>query len=79
MSSTVERIRRILSGPLRLDPSTIKPADTLESLGLEDEVTRDDIVIALENEFLINIPNDDVMKLTGWTVQQLADYIAKQV
>ena len=68
-----ERVKAIVAGQLELDSSEVLPeARLLEDLGADTlDVAR--VVIALEEEFELDIPGGDAEKLM--TVQDIVDYL----
>lgn len=57
-----QRILRIIAETQRKDPSQVTIDSTFEELGI-DSMDGVNIVFALENEFNINVPDDDVKSI----------------
>lgn len=71
----LEKLTELLAEQLKVDASTIAPdTDLKEDLGV-DSLDLFEFVMALEEEFDIEIPTDDVSEMT--TLQQVADYLEK--
>jgi acyl carrier protein len=67
------RVRRILAEKLRIDPSKVKPESLLvEDLGA-DSLDVVEVVMKLEEEFGISIPDSDVEGIR--TVADVVEYI----
>jgi acyl carrier protein len=64
------RVINTIAATQRIDPSGITPESTFQELGI-DSMDAINIVFALENEFNINIPDDDVRG-----IRSVADVIA---
>jgi acyl carrier protein len=73
MSSVEEQVRAIIAEQLGLKADEIKnDASFVDDLGA-DSLDTVELVMALEEEFETEIPDDDAEKIT--TVQQAIDYI----
>ena len=73
MSSVEEQVRWIIAEQLGLKADEIKnDASFVDDLGA-DSLDTVELVMALEEEFETEIPDDDAEKIT--TVQQAIDYI----
>lgn len=73
MSSIEERVRKIVSEQLGVKEEEIKnDASFVEDLGA-DSLDTVELVMALEEEFETEIPDDEAEKIT--TVQQAVDYV----
>lgn len=73
MSSVEEQVRGIIAEQLGLKADEIKnEASFVDDLGA-DSLDTVELVMALEEEFETEIPDDDAEKIT--TVQQAIDYI----
>lgn len=70
------RILSIIAETQRKDPGEVTIDSTFEELGI-DSMDGVNIVFALENEFDINVPDDDVKKLR--TVREVVEGVAKLV
>ena len=69
----IERVKELLAKQLRLDVSTIDDdADILDDLG-GDSLEVVEMLMTLESEFGIVVPDEDVIKLK--TVRSVAEYI----
>ena len=77
MSDIEERVKKIVSEQLGADISTVKNESSfIDDLGA-DSLDTVELVMALEEEFDTEIPDDDAEKIT--TVQQAIDYINKNL
>ena len=73
MSSIEERVRKIVSEQLGVKEEEVKnDASFVEDLGA-DSLDTVELVMALEEEFETEIPDEEAEKIT--TVQQAVDYI----
>ncbi|MEM9542506.1 MAG: acyl carrier protein [Cyanobacteria bacterium P01_E01_bin.42] len=75
--STFEKVKNIIVEQLEADAAAIKPESTFaEDLGA-DSLDIVELVMALEEEFDIEIPDDAAEKIS--TVQLAVDYINEKV
>ena len=73
MSDVAERVKKIVVEHLGIDADkVIDSANFMEDLGA-DSLDTVELVMALEEEFETEIPDDDAEKIT--TVQQAIDYV----
>jgi acyl carrier protein len=73
MSSVEERVKKIIVEQLGVAESEVKPeASFVDDLGA-DSLDTVELVMALEEEFDCEIPDEEAEKIT--TVQQAIDYI----
>lgn len=76
MSDIEQRVKEAVAEQLGLDASTIKNESSfMEDLGA-DSLDIVELVMALENEFDITIPDDDSNAIT--TVQAAIDYVTSK-
>lgn len=73
MSTVDERVCKIIVEQLGVDPSNVVPAASFVSDLGADSLDTVELVMALEEEFELEIPDEDAEKIT--TVQQVIDYI----
>ena len=72
-----ERLYRVLESELGADPTQIKPENNLkEDLGA-DSLDATEVIMKLEEEFDIEIGDDDAEKMT--TVQNILNYLEKKL
>ena len=77
MSSIEERVKKFVAEQLGVKEEDVKPeASFVEDLGA-DSLDTVELVMALEEEFELEIPDEDAEKIT--TVQQAIDYIASHL
>ncbi|MDB4040939.1 acyl carrier protein [Methylophilaceae bacterium] len=77
MSDIEQRVRKIVSEQLGTDADKIKNESSfIDDLGA-DSLDTVELVMALEEEFDTEIPDDEAEKIT--TVQQAIDYINKNL
>jgi len=77
MSDIQQRVRKIVSEQLGTDDDKIKNESSfIDDLGA-DSLDTVELVMALEEEFDTEIPDDEAEKIT--TVQQAIDYINKNL
>ena len=75
MSSTFDKISEVVADKLGVEPSKITPeAKFVEDLGA-DSLDTVELIMQLEDEFNIEIPDEEAEKLT--TVGSVAEYIEK--
>ena len=75
MSSVEERVKKIVAEQLGANEDQVTPAASfVDDLGA-DSLDTVELVMALEEEFDTEIPDDEAEKIT--TVQQAIDYIKK--
>lgn len=73
MSDIVERVKKVIVDQLGVKESDVVPeASFIEDLGA-DSLDTVELVMALEEEFGTEIPDEDAEKIT--TVQKAVDYI----
>jgi len=73
MSNIEERVKKIVAEQLSLNDDQVKPeASFVDDLGA-DSLDTVELVMALEEEFETEIPDEDAEKIT--TVQHAIDYI----
>ena len=77
MSDIESRVKKIVSEPLGTDEAKVtNKSSFIDDLGA-DSLDTVELVMALEEEFDTEIPDDDAEKIT--TVQQAIDYINKNL
>ena len=77
MSDIEQRVRKIVSEQLGTDSDKIKNASSfIDDLGA-DSLDTVELVMALEEEFDTEIPDEEAEKIT--TVQQAIDFIIKNL
>ena len=73
--SIEERVKKIIVDQIGADAAQVKPeASFIEDLGA-DSLDTVELVMALEEEFDIEIPDEEAEKIT--TVQSAIDYVTK--
>jgi acyl carrier protein len=73
MEPTEQRVRKIFAGLLGIDPVGINNDDSFVANLGTDSIDVIELVIALEDEFGIKIPNEEAEKIV--TVRQAIDYV----
>lgn len=77
MSSIEERVKRLIAEQLKSDVSEVQDdASFVDDLGA-DSLDTVELVMALEEEFETEIPDEDAENIT--TVKEAIDYIKAQV
>ena len=77
MSTTVERVTKLVCEQLGVKEEEVTPeASFVEDLGA-DSLDTVELVMALEEEFETEIPDEEAEKIT--TVQQAIDYVTKHM
>ncbi|MFC1742539.1 acyl carrier protein [Candidatus Riflebacteria bacterium] len=75
MSSTIEKVKKIVAEQLHVDISTIEPGSSfIDDLGA-DSLDTVELVMALEEEFSCEISDEEAENLK--TVKDVVDYIEK--
>lgn len=69
-----EKIQEIIAEQLNLDVSEIKPESTFKDDLGADSLDLFELVMALEDEYSVEIPSEDLENIT--TVQAIMDYLA---
>lgn len=73
---SMERIKEIMVDTLNLDAEKLTPdADLIKDLDV-DSIDVVELVMALEEEFSVEIPDEDVEKMT--TLREISAYIEKK-
>jgi acyl carrier protein len=70
----IERVRKVISTAKRIPLEKVTPDSAFEELGI-DSMDAVEILFALENEFDINIPDDEVKTVRN--VRQMMEGVAK--
>lgn len=77
MSSVEERVKKLIVEQLGVNESEVTPdASFVDDLGA-DSLDTVELVMALEEEFETEIPDEDAENIT--TVQEAIDYVLKSV
>lgn len=77
MSSIEERVKKLIVEQLGVNESEVSPdASFVDDLGA-DSLDTVELVMALEEEFETEIPDEDAENIT--TVQEAIDYVLKSV
>jgi acyl carrier protein len=74
MSDVEERVKKIVAEQLGVNEDITNEASFVDDLGA-DSLDTVELVMALEEEFECEIPDDEAEKIT--TVQQAIDYVNK--
>ncbi|MSS76608.1 MAG: acyl carrier protein [Methyloglobulus sp.] len=74
MSNIEERVKKIVAEQLGVKEDIANDASFVDDLGA-DSLDTVELVMALEEEFECEIPDDEAEKIT--TVQQAVDYVTK--
>lgn len=75
MSEILEKVKKIIAEQLDVPEADIVPsASFVDDLGA-DSLDQVELIMAIEEEFNISIPDEDAEKIT--TVKDAVDYIAK--
>lgn len=77
MADTFDRVKKVVLDKLKVnDDEVVGPASFEDDLGA-DSLDQVDLVMGLEEEFDIEIPDEDTAKIG--TVQQAVDYINEKI
>ena len=76
MSTIEERVKKIVAEQLGVKEDIANDASFVDDLGA-DSLDTVELVMALEEEFECEIPDEDAEKIT--TVQQAIDYVSSHV
>jgi acyl carrier protein len=72
-------VREVIARCMQLETDEVKNDDLMkEDIGC-DSIDCVEIVIELEKEFYINIPDNEVDAAAGWTVSELCDYVEERL
>lgn len=71
--NTLERVRKILVDKLDVSEEEVVPPASIINDLKADSLDVVEIMMSLEDEFQIDIPDEDAEKIT--TVQQIVDYV----
>ena len=72
-------VREVIASVMGLKTDEVKNDDLMkEDIGC-DSIDCVEIVIELENEFSISIPDNEVDAAAGWTVSELCDYVEERL
>ena len=74
MSDVEERVKKIVAEQLGVNEGIANEASFVDDLGA-DSLDTVELVMALEEEFECEIPDDEAERIT--TVQQAIDYVSK--
>ena len=69
-----EKVRSIVAEQLSVDAAEVKPESNFQNDLGADSLDTVELVMALEDEFETEIPDEDAEKIT--TVQQAIDYVS---
>lgn len=75
--STFERVRKVLMSQLDVSEDEVTPQASLVDDLKADSLDVVEIIMSLEEEFKVEIPDDDADKIT--TVQQIVDYLDRKM
>jgi acyl carrier protein len=78
MMTIFERLQAIVAKKYSLDPATITPESTLESLGL-DSLDLIELLFDVEDDFGIRVPQDGGSALKTATIQDIVESIRSLV
>lgn len=76
MLSMFEKVKKIMAGQLGIGEEEIKEETTFEDLGI-DSLEIFEVIMALEDEFSIEIPNEDVENIKN--IADIVKYIQSKV
>ena len=72
-------VREVIARCMGLETDEVKLDDLMkEDIGC-DSIDCVEIVMELEKEFGINIPDNEVDAAAGWTVSELCDYVEERL
>jgi acyl carrier protein len=69
--TTLERVRKVVAEVMRVPADTLDPAARIEDLGETDSLTLAEIATALDAEFVVRVPSDDLA-----AARSVADLVA---
>ena len=72
-------VREIIAKCMQLETDEVKLDDLMKDCIGCDSIDCVEIVIELEKEFDINIPDNEVDAAAGWTVSELCDYVEERL
>ena len=72
-------VREIIAKCMQLETDEVKNDDLMkEDIGC-DSIDCVEIVMELEKEFGISIPDNEVDAMAGWTVREMCDYVEERL
>jgi acyl carrier protein len=69
--TTDERLKKLLGAVLEIDPASIGPETSADSVESWTSLRHMRLVIALEESFGITIPDEDVATMTSWPLLRI--------
>ncbi|QNP28955.1 acyl carrier protein [Cylindrospermopsis curvispora] len=75
--STLKKVKEIVAAQLSVDPEKVVPQANFANDLQADSLDTVELVMALEEEFEVEIPDEAAEKIT--TVQEAVDYIDNQI
>ncbi|MDE5832598.1 MAG: acyl carrier protein [Desulfovibrio sp.] len=75
MSEVADKVKKIIVEQLNVSPEEVRPDSTFEALGA-DSLDLTELIMAMEEEFDIEIADDDSQKIVK--VQDAIDFIENQ-
>jgi len=76
-SEIFDKVKKIVADQLSVEPDTVTPSSNFQNDLGADSLDTVELVMALEEEFDIEIPDESAEKIT--TVQEAVDYINDKV
>ncbi|HEX2998741.1 MAG TPA: acyl carrier protein [Armatimonadota bacterium] len=73
--AVLERVKKVVVDQLKVSEDEVTPAASFDDLGA-DSLAKVEMVMAFEEEFSIEIPDEDAEKIN--TVSDAVNYIAKK-
>lgn len=71
--TTLERVRRVVAGVLRVPVAKVEPSARIAELGETDSLTLAEIATALDAEFATRVPSEDL--IAAQSVVELASLV----
>ena len=68
---TEERLRRVVATILGVDAAAIGPAASKDTIGAWDSLRHMNLILALEEELGVTIPDEEAAHLTSWPLIRL--------
>jgi len=69
--TTLERVRKVVAEVMRVPAETLDPTARIEDLGETDSLTLAEIATALDAEFVVRVPSEDLA-----AARSVADLVA---
>jgi acyl carrier protein len=66
-----ERLREVMAAVFQVPAASIGPESSMDSIETWDSLRHMNLVLALEEEFGVSIPDDDAANMTSWALARV--------